>query len=466
MLALLCPAAFAQTVELTAGTGSLYSDGSQSGGMSAEMWLPNSTLIGDIGYADGRVWLGLSDEYKFRGWDVVAGNRMMSLSTTTTGVGVALFGVSASRKTSTTELDLFTGSVGVGFNAPWTSGTRLQHVGSGELYKKKIFGFEFAELGAIDGGQHTLVESIDYKFQNSFEATEAAGLLMNQKFVTGQMMWRPWKKANVYAAHNFYITPIVVSANSVGASVNPGHFSLSAGWNNSSSTIHTTGENVGAGFHLGPEQLSVSYYRTISNTTRSLLFVNSTERVRRYSLNESFSDSNGHQNFSFGGGFSKDRLAFNLSHGVQWMLDGLGYQQTTQISVSIRIRDTQFVGTTSTSPFGTTYYDAYAQTYIQSNLGLGQGGPIVTTHSSGGKYTVSGSCKTPDGKPVDGCSVTIEKTLVYANSEGKFSARTKHQKSSITVDVESFVAPGRWRVKDAPATAEAGQTITVVVERF
>lgn len=474
---------FASSVQgqlrLDGGTSTLF----HGSGGQATMYLPNSTISGGLGYHDGHLLIGASDSFLFDGFKTTVGDQTLGFSFDGVGLGLALKGISASRVwkdechakparrlgavgylgncgNKVVSAVAFVGATGVGFFAPFATATRTQHIGSGALLQFQIRNLTLSSLDVVEGGKYSLAQGASYSDRH-LRLSGSGGLLNSQKFFQGSATLQPIRPWSLYANHQSYFVPYAAQSNGVGTNLTAGRFTALAGLNESKSLGRTiTGENVGAGVRVGFIREESTWYKA---TGQTLLVHTITETMRHWTLTEAIAQATGKNSYSFGGGYSGNRISVSVSHSVQFLLNGRGYQQTTGVQISFRIRDTVINAQTVTDPFGKTQYGAYAESYVQTGLQVAG----HETHGRTGKFAIQGKCVLPDGSPVEGCAVVIDQEITYSNSRGEFSTHAKKKGVvPVSVPIAEFAAPGDWQVIEAPNCAAPDAPVRVVVQRL
>ena len=168
-----------------------------------------------------------------------------------------------------------------------------------------------------------------------------------------------------------------------------------------------------------------------------------------------------------GATYHTNRVSISVNHGIQFLLNGRGYQSVTSGSISIRIGSLVVNAQATADPFGRTLWSGWGESYTQTGIRVPEGRGYVA-HSSHGKYLITGKCL-EDGKPVEGCAVLVGKgnrEIVFSNRRGDFELHVKKNVSvQIAVSLDDFTATGTWRVISVPATSKPGESVTVIVER-
>jgi hypothetical protein len=465
-------------LRLDGGTSTLF----QGSGAEATMYSPGNTASASIGYHNGFIF-GASDTFISHDTKITVGDETLGFSFDGVGLGLALKGVSASRVwknecshpkparrlgpagylgscgNKTLSLTAFVGATGAGFFTPFATVTQTQHLGTGALLQYQVRNLTLSSLDVIEGGKHSLAQGGSYS-SHYFRLSGSGGLLNSQKYFSGSATFQPIRSWSLYANHQSYFIPYAAKGDSVGTSLNIGRFSGTAALNQSTSLgRRITGENIGAGVRVGFVRENSSWYKSTGQKT--LLVHTITEMMRHWTLTQAINQAAGRNSYSFGGGYSGNRISVSVSHSVQFLLNGKGYQQTTSVQISFRIHDTVVTAQTVTDPFGKTQYSAYAQSYVQTSLQAAG----HETRSNGGKYVLSGVVKDENGQPVAGACMRINKEIVYSNESGVWSLRSHHNKPEpVTVLVDEFQL-GTWQVIAAPAAAKPGEPVTITVAR-
>jgi hypothetical protein len=466
-------------LRLDGGTSTMFG----GSGFETTMYLPNTTLSGSIGYHGGFVF-GASDTFLMHGFKTTVGDETLGFSFDGVGLGLALKGVAASRRRELEcndaprpamsrypgytgwhckagwEMTAFVGATGVGFFTPFATATKTQHVGTGILFQYSLKHLTLSSLDVIEGGKYSLAQGASYSAQR-LHLSGSGGLLNNQKYFSGSAVFQPIHGWSLYANHQSFFIPYAAQSNGVGTNLVVGRFTWMGGLNESTSLGRKiVGENIGGGVRVGFVREQSSWYKSTGQTP--LLVHSITETLRHWTLTQAVTQAAGRNSYSFGGGYSSNRISASVSHSIQFLLNGRGYQQVTGVQISFRIHDTVINAQTVADPFGKIQYSAYAESYVQTGLQVAQ----HETHSGGGKFLIQGKCFLPDGSPVEGCAIRIGKEIVYSNRTGMFDVRARNIKAvEITVPVGDFTAPGTFEVISAPATATPGKPIVITVAR-
>lgn len=465
LFAVLAAPAQAQ-LQLDAGASTLYGGGAGGAGVTA--YLPDRTLYLGLGYANGRVLPGGYERFEFHGYDVTAGSQSIGYSLDGASVGLACVCVSTGRKWNRLTAAGFAGAEGQGFFFPWTSGAMPSHFGVGVLLQYAVNPrLSLSSLDVVTGGTKTLAQGASYRYRDRVAASGSAGLLNNQPFVIGRAGLR-WDGFNFYASHNTYFQPYHATGNSVGGSYRYRFASVFGSLYSSKSRVDTHGESVTGALTFSRVSGQASWYH--SSNEKMQTYVLSENITQRLMVTENVVRSNGRTSLQFGGSYQGNRAQVSVTHGVQFLLSGAGFQSVTSIQVLFRIHDTLITAQTLTDSFGKVHWTGQTESFIQTNLPSSGG---RTTQVSVGKYQVVGDCinDTKKGEiPLEGCAIRIgngrHQTIVYSNSHGKFELSVKKSKAvEVTVVLDEFTAQGDYEIVEAPQTATPDQPVKITVRR-
>ncbi len=461
LLLLLCSApASAQVLQLSAGNSTLL--GGAGGEITA--FFPGSTISASAGFANGHFVFGASDTFKFHGLEVTAGDRNFGYSFDGAGLGVSTRGLFVQRNSRHTSFAVFVGSTGIGYASPFMTTANAQHLGAGFFLQHHFDnGLLLSSLAVVDGGKHTAVQGLSYK-NRRLHLAGSGGLLQNQKYFTGEADFQPLRSLSFSATHNDYFLADHLTANSLSAFAGLGRVTLQASLlDGQYKALKTTGASAGASLRLGSITLRSNLYES---NHRILLVHVVQERFRHWTVSGIVNQMQGQTSYAFGGGYHGNRINLSLDHSVLFFpIGGKGFQQTTTVQVSLRIHDTAINFQTNVDPMMRATYTTYASSYVQGPLA----GPVTNnrTHSSGGKFLITGTVVDERGLPVEGAAIQLQGGAIeYSDSQGKFFVRVKHDKPlTLIVLIHEFAAPGRWAVASCPPEAAPGANVLITLKR-
>jgi hypothetical protein len=452
--------ASAQVLQLSAGRSTVL--GGTGGEITA--FFPESTISASAGFANGQFVFGASDTFKFLGLDVTAGDKNFGFSFDGAGLGVSTRGLFVQRNSRHSSLAVFLGSTGIGYATPFMATAKAQHLGAGFFYQRHFDnGLLLSSLVVVDGGKHSAVQGLSYQ-GHLLHLAAGGGLLQNQKYLSGQADFQPLRTLFFSATLNDYFLSGHLTANSLSSFAALGRVTLQASvLDGQYRTLKTTGTSAGASLRVG----SITLRSNIYESNHRLLLVHVVqERFRRWTFSGIVNQMQGQTSYAFGGAYHSNRISLSLDHSVLFFpVGGKGFQQTTTVQVSFRIHDTAINFQTNVDPMMHVTYTTYASSYVQGPLA----GLAVNnrSHSSGGKFVISGAVVDDHGQPVEGAALQLQRgAVVYSDSQGKFFVRVKHDKpSALVVLVHEFATPGRWTVASCPLSAVPGIDVLITLKR-
>ncbi len=462
---LLASPVYAQ-LQLDGGASTLY--GPTAGGVGVTMYLPQQTFYAGMAYIGDHFILGGSERFSFHGYGVIAGSQSIGYSSDLGSLNATCVCISAKKAFKKSVLSVFVGATGNGFFLPWAAGSIPSHIGFGILEEyHPTADWTLSTLDAVTGGSKTATQTASYRYQNIFNATVGGGILNNSGFFEGRAGLRS-HGLSLSVNHSSYLEPRRAAGDNASAGYHYKILTFGGGINKSLSLgVSNVGENLNAGLNFTRVSISSGWYRSHN---QKMLSQNLTEHInQRLDLTENIQTNNGATSLSVGGSWRGKRTQVSVNHNVQFLLNGSGYQQTTSISVSVRIKDISITGQTLTDvSTGQTRWTGSAEDFVQANL------PATIGRSTGGgtgKYAITGICSelTKKGKlAMQGCAIQIGKkhpSFVFSNSHGRFELHTSNKKSvPITVLVDEFTASGQYVVLEAPSEATPGVEIQIVVK--
>jgi hypothetical protein len=453
---LLAVPASAQVLQLSAGRSTLL--GGTGGEVTA--FFPDSTLSASAGFANGHFVFGASDTFKFHGLDITAGDRNFGYSFDGAGLGISTRGLFVQDNTPHTRFAVFVGSTGIGYATPFMVSAKAQHVGAGFFLQRHFDnGLLLSSLAVIEGGKHTALQGLSYQ-GHLLRLQGSGGLLQNRKYFTGEADFQPFRSLFFSATHNDYFLADHLTTNSLSVFAGLGRVTMQASvLDGQYNMTKTTGASAGASLRLG----SITVRSNLYESNHRILLVHVVqERFRHWNFSEIVNQMRGQTSYAFGGGYHGNKISVSLDHSVLFFpIGGKGFQQTTTVQVSLRIHDTALNFQTNVDPMMRVTYTAYASSYVQGPLA----GLVMNSHShsTGGKFIITGSVVDERGQHVEGAAIQLQGgSVVYSDSQGNFFARVKHNKpSALHVLLREFAAPGRWAVTTCPATAVPGTDVLI-----
>jgi hypothetical protein len=449
----------AQVVQLTGGHSSLY----QGTGAGLTAYLPASTLYVGAGCAAGHCAFGLTDTFKFHGWDATAGDFAFGYSFDSAGVSTQVRGFNLQRTSPQQTTSFFVGSAALGSSTPFFFANRAQHIGAGFFHSRKSARWQLGTLEVVNGSKWTAVQGASYT-GNKLRAGITGGLLENQRLFDVAARYQPIRNLQFSAGHGTTFAPVHITSDSASASAQSRYFTAQASFSRAiylGRAVTGTGQGVGAA--IGPATFQANWYQAAG---QRVSFQTAQERItRRFSLQQVATQANRHASFGVGGAYHDNHISVSVEHGVAFTVRG--WQQVTSVQISLRIPHTDAavnVGTTTLAT-GQTKYTAYGSTWAKGPLQLQSAGPQRHTHSKAGRYLLQGNVVDRKGQPVTGAAVALGNNTVWTDSAGVFFIRLRRaQPVEVHVLPDQFTAPGAWVVVSAPDTAQPGQPCTIVVE--
>lgn len=454
IIAVLCLPAIAQTIELQGGQSTLL--GASGGG--AELYLPGHDAKLGLGVVDGRFRFGASDQFSFRGFDVTAGDSSFAYSAGGAGgLGIQSRGLTITRQSPDTALSAFVGATGLGYDFPFFAALSATHMGAGLYWAHQAHKIHFAGLAAFAGNRKTAALSADGRWRE-FHFAAAGGLLAGQRTFTGDIEYRPSRAFNAgFARQELFWQGQRATVNSVSAFSSLGPVTLHGAAIDSQSNRNVLAVSAGAGVRVGFANFGSDFYE--SNGQR-LWMQSAQQNFRHWNLTQSFSESGPQHSFAIGAGYHNNRASISIGHSVEFLPFAGGFNQVLQISISIKIphSDSNVSAQVAMLPTGANY-TVNGNSFVNGPLKFEDSGPRqhASHKSAAGRYSVTGIVLSKSGLPVVGAAIALGGQVVYTDHSGKFTARFRKAKSiPIQVRPEEFAAPGKWRVVNAPTTAQPG----------
>ena len=436
-----------QAIEISAGTSTLFN----ATGGGANVYFPAQTMTLFGGVAGGSPVVGFSDSLLYDGYHITLGDKVQGFSFDGTGLSTVNRGVSIERTSDNEQLDLFVGSTGLAYFLPFFQAADTRHFGAGLFGRKRVHGLEFSSLEVISGSQRTAAQGFAFRHK-IFRLQGSGGVLSNARFLNGLADLQPAQWIHFAAAHQSYFWPTRSTFDSASAYSSFAHVSLQASvLDGVTQGQRLVGETAGAGIHFaGFSENSVLY------TSRQQRFVTHTitESLRKIAFSQVVTTESGKTNLSFGGSIHTNTLTLSVSHSIMFFaVQGFQNVTTVQISLHLPHTDAGLNLGSNFGPQGVPKFTVYAADYFYGHSSLFSGNE--QPHSIG-KYSVCGAVKEQSGKPVSGAALRIGKAVVYTDSEGRFTLRSRKRGKQKLVVLTTEFELGEWTVVDAPTFVTIG----------
>lgn len=453
LLLLLASPAFGQTIEVKAGDSTLYN----AAGASAVLYLPGAELTVGAGTSSGHLVAGAQAKFNWHGWDAVAGDSQLFLTTGQAGLAEPIRGFALSKKSSTSSFAAFAGLSGQVYSAPYFSGTQAKTPAAGIQFARILpHGFAFSTVEAISGSKKTSLAEADYLWR-AVKVTGTGGVLENRKFFNG-LAQGSWRHFGASLGHSDYFYKGDRST------VNSEGIALAAGplFGNASAfqSRLAAGQAVSVGVRAGAVQIQgQELFSKYGRTTMASV----TEQVsRHFRVSQYITRSRGQTALNFGGGWASNRASVDVSYAQEFLPFGnVPFAKALVVQFSFRVRSATVNLGTLTDPNGKTRFTAYGNSFIQTGIATTQGpqGRRV------GAYSVRGRVVDEQGAPVAGAAVRLGKDTVWSDEKGEFSVtQRKAETLSVSLVPDEFTAPGVWVCVSCPATSS--ELTEIVVRRM
>jgi hypothetical protein len=127
--------------------------------------------------------------------------------------------------------------------------------------------------------------------------------------------------------------------------------------------------------------------------------------------------------------------------------------QTIALNVRVPLGNYRVNAASFVAPDGRVNYTGSASTFFYAGDAVTGGGRAVEIKFE--RYIVEGTVVDDAGTPIDGATIEIGGSTVFTDSRGRFFVRTSSSRdAAIRVLLDDFLAPGRFEVVSAPATAK------------
>lgn len=456
LLLLMLPVpAFGQVLNAALGVSNYSGDG-----VGLTLYEPWNTYYAGIGIFNNRLFFGASDTFKYDGFLTRIGTSQAGLGFDGGSISLAVTGLMLRKEGTDSSITILAGLSGNSFQTSFVNTARPSNVALGGLYKRKIHGLTFSGLGVVNGGLYTATTGTSYQSEHAYLML-AGGLLTGRKFLDGGAGYR-FSKLGLRVQHQDYFQPFHLTSDSFSADIRVEHFGVGGSVNQGSSPAgELWGESLGVNINYAKFTESSSWYKS---GRESFIFHLLTERTGHLILTENVTQTQHGNTFGVGGGWSGNRVSFNLSNNIQF-LPTKGFTRVTAVTVSIRIHDTVLRANNITNSYGKTLWSADSSTYHP--VGSQDIGGYVSQIKTG-NFVVEGDCQQPDGSIVQGCVLEISQgrntSTVISGSDGHFQARFSKSKSA-TVKLVDYVGAGDIEQVSAPSGVMPGEKFVLVVRR-
>ncbi len=508
------PAAWPQGVKMQGGSSSLF------GAHGGSVELRSGSYRGrfDFGWLDGPRF-GFFFARPHRGLLWGAGDQTIPLSLPTDLNGSYSFlgrGLSISQSTKTSKLFLFFGSTSRGFLAPFLNLAQPETGAAVFFYERQLSPtVRFFSRNAFSK-KHTAIQALEWIPRKDLKLATSAGIGNNQRIWSssldftrrwfavqagyanlGQAFRRlrvdspavaetdrenirieiaPRDNLRFHASRQNYLSPDPKDETGARATVNSfGMWGRAAAFQFYGTVYQSaTAAGTARALSLGARrnlfdrlEVSADYLRSAPSQGQPASTM--VYRVRevltpRIALSQVVTQGNGQTTMSFGGSFFSNTLTASLEYQTVYLPLAQGaasqFQQVLQVSLRMRMWAFELNADTIVTPLGQVRYTGYATAYGYRESG--QGGLFGRPSGNLSKYIVRGRVVDETGQPVAGAALLIGKILVFSDSQGNFLLRRdKGGTTSLTVELDQFLYPGRYAVVSVPVKVQAGAGDTV-----
>jgi hypothetical protein len=452
----------AQAINIRAGASDLYN----SDGVSAIAYFTDHISELDLGIENGKFVWGVSDQFKFHDWEIIAGDKPIYIAQPGAGLGFVSRGLTAVKKDDKRTITIFLGMSGTLFSVPYLTTARTANLGAGIMLRQALTKhWDFTNDDIVDGGQKTAIAGVDYTSQKlMFEG--AAGVLANKRYLAGQIDYHPVHYVDANAAHATYLVDgRQINVDSAGAAVTVGPASFHA------STFYAnnlSGQAAGGDLRIGPVDVGTDYLH--SGKFPDSYFSHVTEQVtQRIHLSQFITTSAGRISVNYGGGYTSNAISFDVGYSTYFMpllVARSPFQQALVVQIGLNIKGLSVHTGTNVLPTGGVKWSVYGNDFVYGPLASSR----MPQDRSVGKYLIRGFVQDDHGVPIEGACVEIGKAIACTNEQGEFTQReTKPRSATFRVVPEDFLMPGRWEVVGGiPATVTAAldpQLLCVTIRR-
>jgi hypothetical protein len=452
LLLLVASSVRGQVIQVTGGASTLFN----AEGGAVTFYTPGTTSSVGVGVLGGHLVAGANTEFEWRHWDTSIGDRQLFLTTGLTGTSVAFRGVTATKKTKTQSLTLFTGLAGHAYSTPFFSGTTAKNFGSGVSYRRLLGrGFSVATVGVLAGSRKTALQEVTWKHR-ALSLSENAGWLENREYTNamGSLIFRHFGAQVTRSTYIWNSDRLAADSQSVA-----GNFGAVDSYASAFQSRNNHGQAIGGGYRTGIFQFRTG--ETFAGKSKTLSGSVYEQVTRHFSIAQYITRSQGQTQVNFGGEYTSNLASVGVSY--QEMFAPFGPTAFTKVlTLSLRFQfphgETVQLETTGKR------WTAMGGAYIKTGLEMGQGEHQSHGDIKGALY--SGSVVDEEGNPVAGIAVRIGKEITYSNEQGELMARSKRGgRVQVSPAPGDNVAPGIWECVTCPETATPGEDFKIVVRR-
>gem|GEM_PF-1896821 len=504
-----------QTLQTQASGGPLLNG--EGAGMT--LYMPSGaqySLSG--GTVNGQVVYGFSAAFTWRSMGITLGDSQIMFPLPTDfdqgDYGFYARGAKVQKKTKRQDLTVFGGAVSTQYFLPGFMGLKPTTPAAMIFYKLALTNKWVFESHEVFESRQTAIQSFSYTFSPTLKAAlsggvgsnspyAAAGLNLDRKrvifhgtYATASARFRriesplyvvsesdhanarleisPFDNFHLTAEHTNLLAPLdhgtstAAKEDTVGGSESLGWLSLStdAFWSTSQG-LHTTGRNYSAGLRLFSNWLNVNQSVSTTPALHDLYSTVIVENLRpELGLSEFITHSNGTTSLNIGGHYVGSHFSASVGWNEQFLPFNTkaSFQKVLSVQVSFRLpHDNSVQVQTMTDSMGHARY-----ALMGTNDIYGEKSTTVNRSQelSFGKWLIRGRVVDEKGQPVEGAAIRLGQDLVFTDRNGEFLMRMKKPRQiSLKVVPEEFMAPGTWRVVNAPSMAMARpEDMTQIVE--
>jgi hypothetical protein len=506
--------AFPQIIGIGGGTSTLFN--AQGGAVTYQS--QNTRIAAGAGVLDGSVAYGASLGFKWRDYEIFAGDNPIPVNLPTDIFDNVQYFVSRGVGVSTIKkgwhITAFAGATAEGLSTPLFPASETD-TGVGLIYLDRPLSerFHFYSLNIFSQLQ-TSIQGAEWKLRDGMTLDGAAGVGSNQPYAgTGLTIKRRrlWARIGyVYEGDRFrrvtVQSPINAEVNGANVLVvaNPvesitltaGHEELLQPQQNPNlrflrATVnHVQGSGEFAGFQLGAglfqSQQSLDSLQAPTSNVGEILWASRrvsswletggqyyrnqpsfgsatsmlTGRFReilspRLTVLELVNYSNHQTTLGFGGSFQSNLLSFDVDYSTIYIPFGRArFEQALGFTVSLRL-----LGHATLSAQSYVTSDGQTKYSVAASTAFYRGLPFPNHAAASSQlyhYAVRGRVVDDAGHPIEGAAVRLDKELLITDSSGEFVLRTKHATSlHCEVVFSEFTNPAQFETLSVPVMVQS-----------